>query len=577
MSGNHATTAMRAPTGTLLNGRYRLDEQVGIGGMARVYRGFDTVLERQVAVKTLNREVASDSDPLERFRREARAVARLSHPHIVTVIDAGEDDGTPYIVFEYIEGETLKQRIQRLGRLEIPEAVAYAIELARALGAAHAARIVHRDVKPQNVLIDGDGRALITDFGIARTLTEEGLTADGRVLGTTDYVSPEQALGRPVTGQSDIYALGVVLFEMLTGEVPFSAENQVAVAMKHVREELPDVQQRRPEVSAGLAAVIDRATAKDVRERYPNAAAMIGDLSEALAIETVRSGHAGGEATTVLRTLPRSARRRLPLRIRDPRRLGLILVGLALAALIVTVVLIDRTHSGVSPPANVAPAAALSPVQLTQDAAHGYNPYGDPENTSQLENIVDGDASTFWPTFTYVDGDLGKPGTGVYLDAKPGIVARAIVLQTATPGFVIEIWASNGILDPTATDLPQTGSGSATLGSLGWQRIDTGDHVATAEQKIDLNTGGERFRYYLAWITKLPPGKDSADINELTLYQCTASRCQGDTPSTGASAPAATGLGATTSAGAAGPTSAGAASASGASTGQAAASGTTGG
>ena len=231
MHEKNATQTMRAPTGTLLNGRYRLDEQVGIGGMARVYRGFDIVLERQVAVKTLNREVASDSDPLERFRREARAVARLSHPHIVTVIDAGEDDGTPYIVFEYIEGETLKHRIRRLGRLEIPEAVAYAIELARALGAAHEQHIVHRDVKPQNVLIDGDGRALITDFGIARTLTEQGLTADGRVLGTTDYVSPEQALGRPVTGQSDIYALGVVLFEMLTGEVPFSAENQVAVAM----------------------------------------------------------------------------------------------------------------------------------------------------------------------------------------------------------------------------------------------------------------------------------------------------------------------------------------------------------
>ena len=164
--------------------------------------------ERQVAIKLMNREVTSDSDQLERFRREARAVAQLSHPHIVGVIDAGEDEGRPYIVFEYVEGETLKERIRRNGRLPIAEAVAYGIEIARALGAAHARHIVHRDVKPQNVLIDEEGSAKVTDFGIARTLDEEGLTADGRVLGTTDYVSPEQALGQPVTGQSDLYSLG---------------------------------------------------------------------------------------------------------------------------------------------------------------------------------------------------------------------------------------------------------------------------------------------------------------------------------------------------------------------------------
>src|SRR5246127_2329420 len=209
------------------------------------------------------------------------------------------------MVFEYVDGETLKDRIRRLGRLPIGEAVAYTIEIARALGAAHARHIVHPDVKPQNVLIDQEGSAKVTDFGIARTLDEEGLTADGRVLGTTDYVSPEQALGRPVTGQSDLYSLGVVLYEMLTGEVPFKGENQVAVAMKHVREELPDVQTKRPEVSSALAAVIDTATDKDLKRRYPDAAAMIDDLSEALAIETVRTGHTTGEATTVLRALAR--------------------------------------------------------------------------------------------------------------------------------------------------------------------------------------------------------------------------------------------------------------------------------
>ncbi len=174
-------------------------------------------------------------------------MAQLSHPHVVTVIDAGEqprraphdsdegvmDDGSgsPYIVFEYVDGKTLKDVIRREGPLEIPQAIAYAIEIARALGAAHEHHIVHRDVKPHNILVSEEGAAKITDFGIARTLTEEGLTMAGRVLGTTDYVSPEQALGQPVTGQSDLYSLGIVLFEMLTGEVPFRGSSPVAVAM----------------------------------------------------------------------------------------------------------------------------------------------------------------------------------------------------------------------------------------------------------------------------------------------------------------------------------------------------------
>src|ERR671935_3342530 len=250
--------------GTLIGGRFRLEEQVGSGGMSSVYRAFDPTLERHVAIKLMHRDISNDADQLERFRREARAVAQLNHPHVVTVIDAGEDDGNPFIVFEYVEGETLKERIRRQGRLPVAEAVAYAVEIARALECAHSHMLVHRDVKPQNVLIDEDGSAKVTDFGIARTLDEEGLTADGRVLGTTDYVSPEQALGHAVTGQSDLYSLGIVLFEMLTGDVPFKGENQVAVAMKHVRDPLPDVQLRRSEISASLAAVLERATAKDL-------------------------------------------------------------------------------------------------------------------------------------------------------------------------------------------------------------------------------------------------------------------------------------------------------------------------
>src|SRR3954449_10933858 len=318
--GHNRWPAMSTLVGMQLNGRYRLDAQIGAGGMSTVYRAFDATLERRVAIKLMHREIASDSDQLERFRREARSVAQLSHPHIVGVIDAGEDQGRPYIVLEYVEGETLKERIRRNGELDVSEAVAYAIEIARALGCAHARHIVHRDVKPQNVLIDEEGSAKVTDFGIARSLDDDGLTADGRVLGTTDYVSPEQALGHDVSGQSDLYSLGIVLYEMLTGSVPFRGENQVAVAMKHVREELPDVQTLRPEVSAALAAVVDRATAKNLDRRYLDAGSLVADLEDVLAIETARAGGATGEATTVLRTPPGPKRRRLPLRVRVKTR-----------------------------------------------------------------------------------------------------------------------------------------------------------------------------------------------------------------------------------------------------------------
>src|SRR5215218_7552622 len=311
---------MSSQVGTLLNGRYRLDAQIGAGGMSTVYRAFDTVLERQVAIKLMHREMSSDSDQLERFRREARAVAQLNHPHIVGVIDAGEDDQTPYIVFEYVEGETLKDRIRRLGRLPVPEAVAYAIEIGRALDCAHAHKLVHRDVKPQNVLIDPDGRAKVTDFGIARSLEAQGLTATGRVLGTTDYVSPEQALGHEVTEQSDVYSLGIVLYEMLTGEVPFRADTQVAVAMKHVREPLPDVQRRRPEISASLAAVVERSTSKETQNRYQDVSEMVHDLEEVLAIEAARTGQTTGEATTVLKSLSGDTADFAPIRLRRPRR-----------------------------------------------------------------------------------------------------------------------------------------------------------------------------------------------------------------------------------------------------------------
>src|SRR5215218_7089736 len=336
MSEEGTTTTGLATSliGTVLSGRYRLESKLGSGGMSTVYLARDETLQRWVAVKVMRREISDQPDQIERFRREARAVAQLSHPNVVAVIDAGEDGGYPYIVFEYVAGETLKQRIDRLGPLPVDEAAAYAIEIGRGLAAAHARRMVHRDVKPQNVLIDVDGRAKVTDFGIARTLESDGLTKTGRVLGTTDYVSPEQAMGRGVDARSDVYSLGVLLYEMLTGEVPFRADTLVGVAMKHVNEQMPDVQRRRPEISSALAAVIERATAKEPKKRYPDMASCLADLEGALEVEVARSGGSHGQATTVLGTV--SGKRKL-LTTRRVSAAGVFLVLAAtVAALLIT-------------------------------------------------------------------------------------------------------------------------------------------------------------------------------------------------------------------------------------------------
>ena len=491
--------------GTRLNGRYRLDSRIASGGMSTVYRAFDETLERQVAIKLMNREVSADSDQLERFRREARAVAQLNHPHVVGVIDAGEDEGRPYIVFEYIEGETLKERIRRHGRLAISEAIAYAIEIGRALGAAHARHIVHRDVKPQNVLIDEEGSAKVTDFGIARTLEEEGLTADGRVFGTTDYVAPEQALGRQVTGQSDLYSLGVVLYEMLTGEVPFKGDNQVAVAMKHVRDALPDIQSKRPEVSAALAAVLDRATAKRVEDRYADDAELIADLEDVLAIETARAGSATGEVTAVLKTLPSGTRRRVPLRVIRPA-LVVILIVAALAILGVTGVWLgSRAHHGTGKLAQSAPRSAPIQIPLCQTCAHAFNPLGTtPQTPSEAGLAIDNNPNDEWETVHYYDNVLLETGIGIYVDAYPRTTARELKILTSTPGWNAQFYVSDTTPSPTAWPGDWTKVGSAN---------DIPDNA-----NIALNTDGIPHRYWLVWITKLPPSQNYVGL-KLALYR----------------------------------------------------------
>jgi serine/threonine protein kinase len=463
--------------------------------MSTVYLARDATLERWVAVKILHREISDQPDQLERFSREARTVAQLSHPNVVAVIDAGEDGGHPYIVFEYVQGETLKDRIERLGRLPLDEASAYAIEVGRGLAAAHARRMVHRDVKPQNVLIDAEGRAKVTDFGIARELESDGLTATGRVLGTTDYVSPEQAMGHNVDARSDIYSLGVVLFEMLTGRPPFSAETLVGVAMKHVNEDMPDVQVRRPEVSSALAAVVDRSTVKDPSGRYPDMASMLDDLESALEVEIARAGSSTGEATNVMRSVP--ARKR---RIFTPRRMSL--AGIAIVLIAAAVALGIAALTGEEGPSREGGAGGAGPIRAA--SATDFDPEGgDGEHPEEVRFAVDGNPTgTGWTTETYTAGLEGAPksGVGLYVDAGEPVEASELKLVTTTPGWSGEVYAA---ADGPPEEL------------AGWNEPVATISEAEEDETISLDlTAAER--YYLIWINDLGDN-ESVEISDARL------------------------------------------------------------
>lgn len=477
--------------GTVLSDRYRLEAKLGSGGMSTVYLARDTTLDRPVAVKVMHREMSEQADQLERFRQEARAVAKLSHPNVVAVIDAGEDGGHPYIVFEYVEGETLKQRINRIGALDPQEALAYAIEIARGLGVAHARSMVHRDIKPQNVLIDAEGRAKLTDFGISRQLEEDGMTATGRVLGTTDYVAPEQAMGHPVDQRSDIYSLGVVLYEMLIGQVPFHADSQVGVAMKHVNEEMPDVQTRRPEVSAAAALVVERATAKDPRERYQDTAELIDDLSTALEVEAARAGTTSSEATSVLEAVP-PAQRKLS---RGSRLswLGLVALLLVAAAVLGAVQLIGGGDAGGG--GALSNKGAAIPIAEVAD----YDPAGDgEEGPSSAGFAVDGNPTgTGWTSEHYDDeffagtksGD--EPGVGLYAVAEAPARPREMVVR-GTPGWDARVYAA-------ASGPPDELAG---WGEPVGEVSDAGELAAIRLQVPQPS------RYFLLWFTKAAPSTD---------------------------------------------------------------------
>ena len=501
------TGAPGALTGTVLSDRYRLEQKLGSGGMSTVYLARDETLERWVAAKVLHREISDQPDQIERFRREARAVAQVSHPNVVAVIDAGEDAGRPYIVFEYIEGVTLKKRIDDAGRLPLDEATAYAIEIGRGLAAAHARMLVHRDVKPQNVLIDPDGRAKVTDFGIARSLESDGLTATGRVLGTTDYVSPEQAMGREVDARSDIYSLGVLLWEMLVGEPPFRAETLVGVAMKHVNDQMPDVQRRRREVSSALAAVVERATEKEPKKRYPEMGAMLADLEGALEVEVARAGTSHGEATTVLDSVPER-------RLLTPRRASIAGILLVLAGTAAALVIAGVTGDDDGRPGGATDGNDSQELTLNESGTTDFDPNGTgtPGELPELVRLAtDGNPrGTAWVSEHYDDSpDIAavKGGVGLYVETDEPVTPEAMRVETEVGGWAAQVYAASDSAPEAIEDWGEP---------IG--RISNADTTT----QIDL-TPTSPARYFLLWFTTLPessddPGRYRAEVSDIALY-----------------------------------------------------------
>jgi serine/threonine-protein kinase len=486
--------------GEVIADRYELEQLVGSGGMSSVYKAHDRLLDRRVALKILHEFYGGDNEHVERFRREARAVAQLSHPNIVTVIDRGESDGRQYIVFELIEGASLKQLVEERGPLPVTEALELAIGVARALAFAHERGLVHRDVKPQNVLLNGDGRPKVTDFGIARSLDiEHGMTQTGTVLGTSNYIAPEQASGERVDEQSDVYSLGVVLFELLTGEVPFSGDNFVSIALRHVNEPPPSVLDRRGDVPRRVAAAVDRALAKDPRDRFPSMDAFAAELEACLA--ALPSESAGEDATLITRPLPQPPPKRAQPRRAHPRRRSpwpLLLALLALLALGVIAVAAIALRNDVGGLGDAVGGKPEKPTPVKLAAVSSFDPQGDDlqEHDDEVGNAVDGNDSTYWPTSTYHygDGSLGKPGVGIVLDAGRPVALDSMTVASDTPGAVAEIKAS---------DSPNGGF-----------------EVVSPQQTLKSTTTYElespESRYYLVWITKVTPGSSGyAHLNEV--------------------------------------------------------------
>jgi serine/threonine-protein kinase len=522
--------------------------------MAQVFLGHDLLLARSVAVKVPLPHLASQETASRRFHREALAAARLSHPNVVAVYDAGTDEGREFIVMELVDGISLRELMATRGRLSVRDTVSIGTQVASALEFAHRAGLAHRDVKPGNILMTADGRAKVTDFGIAKAILDHDATQTGVTVGTARYLSPEQIEGRPVDGRADQYGLGVVLYEMLCGRVPFEGPNDVAVALGHLHRPPAPLREFRPDVPPWLDAAVLRCLNKVADDRFPSAGTLRlalqhgrpsddrGDLDREgpagevrddepaaiggpptfpvavaeLAAPTrrqndgpsfARSGDLAPAETTaadvwasasvVLGDQAVPGERTRPAR---RRRLVPLAVGMvALAGLAALGAVLARAHN--APPSHPSSVAQQAPRALPIVGAISYNPEGTGlEDPGDLRNLYDGNPSTVWSTEQYANPHFGnlKNGTGFVLELGGVIGVGRLVVLTTTPGWTAQVYVAR---------------------QVGAQVTDWGRPVAsgTASSTLSLSWPKQEGSYVLVWFTELGPALQ-ATIGEATLY-----------------------------------------------------------
>ena len=479
--------------GRVLGGRYRLGRELARGGMGTVWQADDPLLSRQIAVKTLDPLLAVDEALRARFRREAIAAAAVTHPNIVATYDTGEDDGVAYIVMELVDGVTLRELIDERGTLPVARAADIAFQVADALSVAHARGLVHRDVKPGNVLVQPDGRVKVTDFGIAKAADSggEALTRSGMVVGTARYLAPEQVEGRAVDERVDVYSLGLVLYEMLCGKPPFEADTDIATAVARLTAPPRPISIDRPGLPPGLVDVLDRSLARDPEERWPSAAAFrdaLGPFRDAVDSIPV-------DPTIPVRLPPRPPAR--PGRRPPPSSPAATPGGSSLARVVVWFVAFavgasagywiyrELDHETASHATPVAPVAAPIPVVGARD----YDPQGDQhENAAQVGAIVDGNGATVWVTETYFERNMRpKQGVGFWLDLGKVHRVERVEVDSPDSGWSAQVYASDTV-PPTLAGWGPPVAQAQDLGSRATLTFDP----------------ARRAQYVLLWITNLP-------------------------------------------------------------------------